>query len=43
MFLQDDELFAGCKSGDVMTVVSLLNSGANVKTEDKVLVIYFQL
>ena len=36
MSLQNEELFSASKSGDVMTVVSLLNSGADVQTEDEV-------
>ena len=27
---------SACETGDVMTVVSLLNSGADVQTEDEV-------
>ena len=34
--LQKEQLISASKSGDVMTVVSLLNSGADVQTEDKV-------
>ena len=34
--LQNDELLSASESGDVMTVVSLLNSGADVQTETKV-------
>ena len=33
--LQNDELISASKSGDVMTVVSLLNSGADIQTEDE--------
>ena len=36
MCLQDKELISASISGDVMTVVSLLNSGADIHTEDKV-------
>ena len=36
MCLQNWELISASKSGDVMTVVSLLNSGADVQTENKV-------
>ena len=36
MCLQNGELISASKSGDVMTVVSLLNSGADVQTEDEV-------
>ena len=36
MCLQNEELISASKSGDVMTVVSLLNSGSDVKTENKV-------
>ena len=36
MSLQNKELISASKSGDVMTAVSLLNSGADVQTEDKV-------
>ena len=39
--LQNEELISASKSGDVMTVVSLLNSGADVQTEDKVYTIFF--
>ena len=34
--LQNEEMISASESGDVMTVVSLLNSGADVQTEDKV-------
>ena len=34
--LQNEELKSASKLGDVMKVVSLLNSGANVLTKDKV-------
>ena len=34
--LQNKELISACQSGDVMTVMSLLNSRADVHTEDKV-------
>ena len=37
--LQNDELLSASESGDVMTVVSLLNSGADVQTETKVVCI----
>ena len=36
MSLQNKELISASESGDVMTVVSLLNSGADVQTMDKV-------
>ena len=36
MCLQNEELISASESGDVMTVVSLLNSGADVQTEDEV-------
>ena len=36
MFLQNKELLYACESGDVMRVVSLLNSGADVQTENEV-------
>ena len=36
MSLQNDELISASESGDVMTVVSLLNSGADVQTENRV-------
>ena len=36
MCLQNWELISASKSGDVMTVVSLLNSGADVQTENEV-------
>ena len=39
--LQNKELFSASKSGDVMTVVSLLNSGADVQTEDEEVYIFF--
>ena len=32
--LQNKELISASKSGDVMTVVSLLNSGADVQTDE---------
>ena len=35
VFLQNKELISASKSGDVMTVVSLLNSGADVQTKNK--------
>ena len=34
--LQNEKLISASESGDVMTVVSLLNSGADVQTEDEV-------
>ena len=34
--LQNKELISASALGDVMTVVSLLNSGADVQTEDEV-------
>ena len=34
--LQNEELISASESGDVMTVVSLLNSGADVQTENVV-------
>ena len=37
--LQNKELISASKSGDVMRVVSLLNSGADVQTEDGVCII----
>ena len=36
MCLQNLELISAIKSGDVMTVVSFLNSGADVQTENEV-------
>ena len=33
MYLQDHELISASMSGDIMTVVSLLNSGADIQTE----------
>ena len=36
MCLQNEKLISASVLGDVMTVVSLLNSGADVQTEDKV-------
>ena len=38
--LQNEDLISASKSGDVMTVVSLLNSGADVQTEDKVYIFF---
>ena len=40
LFLQDHELIPAIESGDVMTVVSLLNSGAGVQTEDEVYIFF---
>ena len=34
--LQNEKLISASKSGDAKTVVSLLNSGADVQTKDKV-------
>ena len=39
--LQNEELISASRSGDVMTVVSLLNSGADVQTEDGVCIMDF--
>ena len=39
--LQNEELISASESGDVMTVVSLLNSGADVQTENKVYTLIF--
>ena len=39
--LQNEDLISASKSGDVMTVVSLLNSGADVQTEDEEVYIFF--
>ena len=36
MSLQKKELISASVSGDVMTVVSILNSGADVQTENEV-------
>ena len=36
MSLQNKELLSASASGDMMTVVSLLNGGADVQTDDKV-------
>ena len=36
MCLQNKELIPASESGDMMTIVSLLNSGADVQTENKV-------
>ena len=36
MYLQNEELISSSELGDVMKVVSLLNSGADVQTKDKV-------
>ena len=36
MSLQNDKLISASKSGDVMTVVSLLNSGADVQIKNEV-------
>ena len=36
MCLQNKELISASESGDVMTVVSLLNSGAYVQTKNEV-------
>ena len=36
MSLQNKELISASALGDVMTVVSVLNSGADVQTEDEV-------
>ena len=41
--LQDEELISASESGDVMTVVSLLNSGADVQTEDDVCIMDFHI
>ena len=41
--LQNEELISASKSGDVMTVVSLLNSGADVQTKDKVYIFFSHL
>ena len=35
MFLRNEELLPASESGDMMTVVCLLNSGADVQTEDE--------
>ena len=43
MCLQNEELISASKSGDVMTVMSLLNSGADVQTEDEVYIHPFSL
>ena len=40
MSLQNKELISASESGDVMTVVSLLNSGADVQTEDELVGIW---
>ena len=39
--LQNWELISSSKSGDVMRVLSLLNSGADVQTEDEEVYIFF--
>ena len=39
--LQNEDLISASKSGDVMIVVSLLNSGADVQTEDEEVYIFF--
>ena len=36
VFLQNWELISSIKAGDIMTVVSLLNSGADVQTKNEV-------
>ena len=41
MCLQNKKLISASKSGDVMTVVSLLNSGADIQTEDEVYIHLF--
>ena len=38
--LQNKKLISASGSGDVMTVVSLLNSGADVQTEDEVYILF---
>ena len=43
MSLQNKELISASESGDVMTVVSLLNSGADVQTMDKVYIFFSHL
>ena len=40
MCLQNKELISASESRDVMAVVSLLNSGADVQTEDKVYILF---
>ena len=40
MSLQNKELISASVSGDVMTVVSLLNSGADVQTENEVSILF---
>ena len=36
LFLQNKKLIAASNSGDVVRVTSLLNSGADIQTEDEV-------
>ena len=43
VLLQDAVLISASESGDVMTVVSLLNNGADVQTEDEVYIHFLVL